>query len=216
MKAQRFTTQRETALDYWVYVPPEYDGETPYPLVMFLHGAGERGNLESVKKHGLPRLFAEGEDLPFIMVAPSCPTVQWWLGLIPELNGLLDEVLANYNIDPNCVYLTGLSMGGNGAWHWAMHNPERFAALIPVCGFGVDILYPPGGMEKLATLPIWAFHGAEDDVVDVSETREIVAALTALGANVRYTEYPGVYHNSWNKAYATPELYEWMLAQYKE
>jgi predicted peptidase len=109
------------------------------------------------------------------------------------------------------VYLTGLSMGGSGTWHWAMHNPERFAAIAPVCGFGVRILYPDGGVDNLKDTPVWTFHGALDDVVGIHETAQLVDALKTAGGQVRFTVYPDLKHNSWDAAYGTPELYDWLL-----
>jgi predicted peptidase len=212
MQSHRFTATREVALDYWLSVPDALkDSTEPVPLVIFLHGAGERGGLEYVTSHGPARQIKEGKQFPFITLAPSCPAHDWWFTYIPMLNALLDDILARYPVDPRRVYLTGLSMGGNGTWHWAMQNPERFAAIAPICGFGVDILYPEGGVANLKDVPVWTFHGALDDVVALHETAQLVDALKTAGGQVRFTVYPDLKHNSWDAAYETPELYDWLL-----
>lgn len=212
MQAKRFNATREVALDYWLSVPDALkDSAEPVPLVIFLHGAGERGGLDKASIHGIARRVKEGEQFPFMTLVPSCPAHDWWFTHIPTLNALLDQILADYPVDPRRVYLTGLSMGGSGTWHWAMHNPERFAAIAPVCGFGVDLLYPDGGIDNLKDTPVWTFHGALDDVVGLHETAQLVDALKTAGGQVRFTVYPDLKHNSWDAAYGTPELYDWLL-----
>jgi predicted peptidase len=121
---------------------------------------------------------------------------------------MLDQVLAEYRADPAQVILTGLSWGGMGTWRWGMDQPERFAALVPICG-GVS----PSGVGALKGMPVWAFHGDADTVVPLEGHRRIVEAAKSAGANVRLTVYPGIGHNSWDRAYADPLLEEWMLAQ---
>lgn len=212
MQAKTFTYQRQETLDYWLYLPKDYDGSKRFPLVIFLHGAGERGGLEQVKLQGLPRLINEGQQYPFIVVAPVCPLNQWWLQHISSLNGLLDSLLANYAINAQRVYLTGLSMGGNGTWHWAMNNPERFAAIAPICGFGVRLLQPDGWEAQLASVPIWAFHGAKDKIVKPIETRKLVRAARRAGGEVIFKLYPDADHNAWDAAYTDPELFRWLLS----
>jgi predicted peptidase len=212
MQAQTFSHVQQQTLDYWLYLPQNYDSSKRFPLVIFLHGAGERGALERVKIHGLPRLINEGQQYPFILAAPVCPLNDWWQHYTDALNGLLDSLLANYAVDAQRVYLTGLSMGGSGTWHWAMSNPERFAAVAPICGFGMGLLHPQGWEARLATVPIWAFHGAKDKIVKPIETRKMVRAARRAGGEVKFTLYDDADHNSWDAAYSDPELYRWLLS----
>jgi predicted peptidase len=148
----------------------------------------------------------EQADFPFITVSPQCPYDFCWLMEAHTLNALLDEVAARYAVDADRIYLTGLSMGGYGAWHLGSQYPERFAAVVPIAGGGV-----PQDVCTLKDVPVWAFHGELDDVVPVSESEEMVDALKACGGDVRFTLYPGVYHDSWTQTYSNPELYEWLL-----
>ena len=196
-------------LDYLIYVPKDYEPSQKWPLVMFLHGAGERGDdLNAIKRHGLPML-AEQRDFPFIIVSPQCSRRNFWASpsQLQVLNGLLDDVMATYSVDDDRVYLTGLSMGGMGAWAWAAANPERFAAVVPICGRG----NPETGV-KLKDMPIWAFHGDADYTVPVKGSQEMVEAVNNAGGNAKLTIYPGVGHESWIQTYENPEVYEWMLS----
>lgn len=178
--------------------------------MLFLHGAGERGDdVNRVALHGPPALIKNGElDFPGIVISPQCARDHWWTG--PEellaLEALLDDIEANYRVDSKRIYLTGLSMGGFGSW--ATQSPERFAAVVPVCGGG-DLLMA----RRLNALPIWVFHGAKDRVIGVERSEQMVDALKAKGGNPRFTVYPEVGHDSWVQAYADPELYQWLLEQ---
>ncbi|MBN2558127.1 MAG: prolyl oligopeptidase family serine peptidase [Clostridia bacterium] len=193
-----------------LYIPDEYKEEEKHPLLLFLHGAGERGpDTEAVKKHGPPKLIEAGSDFPFIMAAPQCPAGSWWSSELHRLHGLLESLKARYNVDEDRIYLTGLSMGGYGTWDMAMEYPGTFAALAPICGGSRD----KEGFKKIARIPVWVFHGEEDRVVPFELSREAVEILTDLGADVRFTAYPGVGHDSYTRTYENPELYEWMLRQ---
>lgn len=198
------------SLRYLRYLPKGY-GENPerkWPLMLFLHGAGERGsNIELVKKHGPPKLIEQGREYPFIIVSPQCPSGVWWTEMTDALVALLDDVQAKYAVDPNRVYLTGLSMGGFGSWTLGCRHPERFAALAPICGGGEWYL-----AERLKNVPVWVFHGAQDPVVALRESQEMVTALERAGGNVRLTIYPDAGHDSWTEAYNDPKLYEWFLS----
>lgn len=198
-------------LNYLLYLPAHYESsQKKWPLLLFLHGAGERGNdLLKVKLHGPPKLIAQGQKFPFIIVAPQCPEDQWWD--IETLDKLLKDVTAEYRIDTTRRYLTGLSMGGYGTWALATEYPDRFAAIAPVCGGG-----DPSKAESIKHIPIWVFHGAKDEVVPIEKSQEMVAALTALGADVKFTVYPEAAHDSWTKTYNNPELYEWFLRNKKQ
>ncbi len=198
-------------LNYLLYLPPGYDQQEKWPLVLFLHGIGERGDdLSRVESIGLAHNIAEGEDFPFIAISPQCPLPHVWPELTVELNSLLDDIIANYAVDTSRIYLTGLSMGGYGTWYMAARFPERFAAIAPICGGGA--WWVP---EKLQNMPAWVFHGDADPVVPLHHSSDMVNALRELGNDVRFTVYPGVTHNSWTQTYQNPELYAWLLSHQK-
>ncbi len=205
-KAFAAAVTKKVACRYLLHLPKGYErGRKRWPLLLFLHGAGERGrDLELVKKHGPPRLIAEGHEFPFIVVSPQCPARQWWSNDV--LSALLDEIIANYRVDERRVYLTGLSMGGYGTWGLACEHPERFAAIVPICGGGNRLL-----AHALKHVPVWAFHGAKDDVVPVAESEKMVAAVKAAGGRAKLTIYPDAGHDSWTATYANPALYKWLL-----
>ncbi len=200
-------------LDYLLFVPRDYRPEGPkrWPLIVFLHGAGERGtNVDLVAVHGPPKLVRENPDFPFVVLSPQCPAGSSWK--VEVLEALLDDTLARLSVDPKRVYLTGLSMGGYGSWAWAAAHPERFAAVVPICGGGDPIPIRLASEEKrktLARLPLWAFHGAQDRVVALTESQRMVDAYKALGNDVRLTVYPDAGHDSWTETYRNPELFEW-------
>jgi pimeloyl-ACP methyl ester carboxylesterase len=198
--------------NHLVYLPKDYDSsDDSWPLMLFLHGAGERGNdIEKVKLNGPPMLVEQGQEFPFIIVSPQCPEKSWWSSDVEleTLNALLDDLVSTYSIDETRIYLTGLSMGGFGAWALAAKYPERFAALAPVCGGG-----DPETASRLAHLPQWVFHGDADTVIPIEKSQEMVDALKQLGNDATFTIYPGVGHDSWTQAYETAELYDWFLAQ---
>lgn len=198
----------ELELGYLLYVPEGYSQDKAWPLVVFLHGAGERGtNVEKVKVHGLPRLIAEGKDFEFIVVSPQCPPDKWWVGMDSHIIALIDETMDKYNVDKDRVYLTGLSMGGYGTWSIGAGYPERFAAMVPICGGGQPFL-----AGKLKDVPVWAFHGAKDNVVPLSESQKMVDAVNATGGTAKLTIYPEAGHDSWTQTYANPQLYTWLLS----
>ncbi len=196
----------EVSCDYLLHLPKEYSKVAKrWPLIMFLHGAGERGNnLELVKRHGLPKVIKDYEEFPFIVVSPQCPKGQWWDE--QTLIGLLDELEAQYVVDTNRVYLTGLSMGGFGTWSLATKYPDRFAAIAPVCGGGYPYL-----AYRLAKVPIWAFHGAKDRRVPLYESKRMVEAVKHFGGQAKLTVYPRAGHDCWTETYDNPELYNWFL-----
>ena len=141
-----------------------------------------------------------------MVLIPQCPTYSYWPMQVENLNVLLDEILSTYRVDPDRVYLTGLSMGGFGTWYMAYQYPERFAAIAPVCGAGI-----PSSIERLKDLPIWVFHGDKDPIIPVHESEILVERIQAAGGNIRFTRYPDVGHDSWVKAYGSDELYAWFL-----
>lgn len=193
---------------YLLFLPEDYGKiNKQWPMILFLHGAGERGSdLEIVKKHGPPKIVKDKKDFPFMVVSPQCPANSWWPDETDVLISLLDDIVARYDIDINRVYLTGLSMGGYGTWHLAYKYPDRFAAIAPICGGGIRLY-----ADKLKDIPIWAFHGAKDKVVPVKESEEMVKAINARGGNARLTVYPDAGHDSWTVTYNNQELYDWFL-----
>ncbi len=194
-------------LDYLLFLPEGYEkSKERWPLMLFLHGAGESGtNLAKVKTHGPPKLVETKPDFPFILVSPQSQGRGW----TPDaLNALLDQVIREYRVDKDRVYLTGLSMGGYGTWTLAAAHPQKFAAIVPICGGG-----NPADAPKLANLPVWVFHGAKDPTVPLQRSKEMVEAIQAAGGNVKFTVYPEAGHDSWTETYNNPELYTWLLAQ---
>jgi len=200
-------------IQYLLHLPKGYgqDKDKKWPLMLFLHGAGERGDdINKVKVHGPPKLIGQGKEMPFIVVSPQCPSESWWTEQIDTLVALLDEIQAKYAVDTSRVYLTGLSMGGFGSWALGCRYPERFAAVVPICGGGEWFR-----AERLKNVPVWVFHGAKDPVVPLRESEEMVNALKRAGGNVQFTVYPEAQHDSWTETYNNPKLYEWLLSQHK-
>lgn len=209
---------RRAEMKYLLHLPQSYSphrGER-HPLLIFLHGSGERGtNVQRVAVHGPLKEVRQGRKLPFIIVAPQCPAGQRWQ--TDSLNAFLDHVLDEYRVDPDRVYLTGLSMGGYGTWSWGVTRPDRFAAIAPICG-GADVLdivlAKMDRKKALQSLPVWAFHGAKDSVVPVDESQRAVDLLRENGVkNVKLTIYPEADHDSWTETYRNPKFYEWLLEQ---
>jgi predicted peptidase len=197
---------------YVLFIPKDYDGKKAYPLILFLHGAGETGT-EGKKQAevGLGKAIKEQADtFPFITVFPQSQKRTWKADSDDGKRALaiLDETEKEYKVDKKRVYLTGLSMGGFGTWSMAETFPEKWAAIVPICGGG-----DPKSAEKIKNIPCWIFHGDADNAVKVDRSRDMKKALETAGGKPIYTEYAGVGHNSWDKAYATKELYDWLLKQ---
>ncbi len=234
---ERSVTVDGAAYRYQVFVPARSSRSgvvptIPLPIIMFLHGTGERGSDgDKPTRVGLgPYIRAHADTFPAIAVFPQAPDGRDWNGVAAEIAfAALDAATQEFVGDPDRSYLTGLSMGGYGTWELALMQPQRFAALAPVCGgltapraernLVVTPLQgeadPPAALaRRLKHLPAWIFHGAKDDVVPPRESREVAIALKAVGADVRYTEFPEANHNSWDPAYSqTPELWTWLFAQ---
>jgi predicted peptidase len=206
-QSQKLERTIQVAMNYLLYLPKDYAQQDSWPLLLFLHGAGERGDdLERVKVHGPPKLIAAGKEFPFIVVSPQCPSNQWWQP--HELTALLDDIVEKCKVDQNRIYVTGLSMGGYGTWSLAGFSPDRFAALAPICGGG-----DPRTVRRFSRVPVWVFHGAKDSVVPLAASEEMVEALKKANGNVKFTVYPEANHDSWTEAYNDPELYKWLLEQ---
>jgi predicted peptidase len=201
-------------LDYLLFLPRRYAERRRWPLILFLHGSGERGDdLELVKRHGVPRVVEDDPSLPFVAISPQCPAGGRWHLYLKTLGALLDDAAARYAVDPDRICLTGLSMGGYGTWHLAARYPDRFAAIAPICGGGLRSRGFPEKARALRGVPVWAFHGARDANVPVEETQRLVDVLRDCGGDVRLTIYPDAGHDAWTRTYADPRLFEWMLAQ---
>ncbi len=214
----RFKGAGKADVEYLLHLPK---GSRPkskarWPLLLFLHGAGERGTeVGNVAANGPPKLAAQRPDFPFIVVSPLCPAGQIWSD--DMLLGLLDDVLRKYPVDRRRVYLTGLSMGGYGTWSLGLRFPERFAAIVPICGGGefITLLLTSQDPERAAalqTLAVWAFHGAKDTVVPLEESKRMVQFLRKQGVReVKLTVYPEAEHDAWTETYDNPALYTWLL-----
>ncbi len=199
-------------IGFLLFLPSDESARTDdgYPLLLFLHGIGERGNdLSKLKVYGPTRICSNPEKAskwPFILVAPQCPDSHFWSAA--QLRLLVEQVCDAYPVDRNRIYVTGLSMGGFGTWSILASWPELVAAAAPICGGG-----DPKSAKKMANTPIWAFHGEKDPLVPRKLSEDMVAALKGVGnKDVKLTIYPGVGHDSWTKAYADQQLYEWFLS----
>ncbi len=193
---------------YLLYLPESYNEnkEKLWPMIMFLHGSGERGDsLDLVKIHGPAKIVETRKDFPFIVISPQCPAEEdgWSTEVLKEL---LDDVCNKYRIDKDRMYLTGLSMGGYGTWSFAIEYPGLFAAIAPICGGVRD-----RRINRLKDTPVWVFHGAQDKTVPIKYSEDAVDALKKIGADVRFTVYPDAGHDSWTETYNNPELYDWFL-----
>jgi predicted peptidase len=221
---------------YQVFVPPNFDSHKKWPVILFLHGVGERGDDGLLQTDiGIAHAIRKGvSSFPFIVVMPQChkDKNQRWINEAMQAQALsaLEQSIKEFHGDHERIYLTGLSMGGYGVWDLAAKYPGKFAAYVPICGgirgpirlpdVHVGLVGDPSVADpyaetarRIGSTPIWIFHGDADDTVSVEESRKMAQALRAAKANVRYTEYPGVGHNAWDKAYAEPELVPWLLAQ---
>jgi poly(3-hydroxybutyrate) depolymerase len=209
------TICQDVTLRHLLSLPQGYDDDPgrAWPLILFLHGSGERGNeLDRVKVNGLPKELAVGREVPAIVLSPQCPADARWDSelMVAGLDALLDDALARYRVDPRRVYVTGLSMGGFGTWALAAAHPERFAAIAPVCGGG-----DPDLAVRLRRVPIWAFHGAKDAIVPLAAMQTMTDAMARVHGDMRTTTYPDAGHDSWSTTYADPDLYTWLL-QYEK
>ncbi len=204
---------------YAVFVPPEYTPERAWPVILFLHGSGERGD-DGFKQTqiGISTMIRRNyRRVPAIVVMPQCRERQAWPGPMSEMAlKCVEQTSRDYRLDPQRIYLTGLSLGGQGAWHLAAELPGRFAAVVPVCGFA-EWGESTGVAEKLAgrltDVPIWCYHGTADEAVPVEKTREMARLIKAGGGDIRYTEVPGGPHNVWDVAYADDAMWDWLFQQ---
>ena len=209
--AQQTHEKMVRSVNYLLYLPDGYkqDSSKNWPLMIFLHGSGERGNdLEMVKRHGPPKMIEQGKKFPFIVVSPQAEERHGWDA--QELYDLLQNCKQAYRIDPDRIYLTGLSMGGSGTWDLALKHPEEFAAIVPICGGG-----DTAEIWKLRNMPVWCFHGAKDSSVPIAMDQKMINALGKYNPSVKFTVYPDLGHDSWTTTYNNDSLYQWLLLQKK-
>lgn len=236
---KKFFIKNKDTLRYRIMYPLNFDGNKKYPLLLFLHGAGERGNNNELQLVHGSKLIADPanrEKYPAFVIFPQCSSDDFWANIkrrksmvdtsklvfefptdIPMgkslslVSQLLDSFVTTKNINTRRIYVGGLSMGGMGTFELLWRKPGFFAAAIPICGGGNETMVKSYGKK----LPIWVFHGDADPVVDVSHSRKMVAALKLAKAKVKYTEYPRVGHDSWNNAFAEPKLLQWLFDEKK-
>ncbi|MCA9114562.1 MAG: prolyl oligopeptidase family serine peptidase, partial [Planctomycetaceae bacterium] len=206
---QTVELQVPAEMRFLLALPEDYeqDQQKKWPLMLFLHGSGERGdNFDLVKVHGPPMQIAAGKKFPMIVASPQCPAGKRWQAV--TLLALIDHLAAKYRVDQDRIYVTGLSMGGFGTWALAAYAPERLAAIVPICGGGERYW-----ARDVKHLPIWAFHGAKDTAVPVERSESMIEAITKAGGKPKLTIYPDAGHNSWKATYDNPEVYTWLLSQ---
>jgi len=212
-------TSEKSKLNFLLYLPANYEMDTQqkWPLILFLHGSGERGNnLDFLIMGGLPKKLQAETDFPFLVISPQGNgEYEFWSKeeMVNSLFVLLDEVQAKYSVDSNRIYLTGASAGGEGTWNIGLRYPNRFAALVPVMGYYGYPFNVPANICDLKDVPIWAFHGAKDETIPLDAEEGLVNALKACGGNAQITIFPNAGHDIANEAYANSDLYTWMLSQ---
>jgi len=216
-ETKKFTSPRasDISMNYIVTTPSDFDpSKEKLPLIIFLHGAGERGtDAEIVRIHGIPKYFTQDRDykgLRVVTLSPQCPNNMVWNNIAFDVKALIDTIVDEYNCDKDCITLTGLSMGGFGTWELGMLFPNYFAALAPICGGGMSWRAP-----LLANVPVRAFHGDDDTLVPPLYSEEMVRALKEAGGKVELTYFHNVGHASWVNAYGETDLIEWLAAQKK-
>lgn len=227
---REFAGSSGAVLKYRLLKPAAYNADRKYPLVIFLHGAGERGSDNAAQlKHGM-REFCKAQwrdKYPCYVIAPQCPENKKWVDVdwststhdmpaspsqsLQLVFELADAMVKDSAVNDNRIYITGLSMGGYGTWDAIARRPNYFAAAIPICGGG-----DPKTADRFASLPLWCFHGDQDTAVPVKRSRDMIDALKAAGGNPKYTEYPGVGHDSWSRTYADPAVFQWLFSQLRQ
>jgi predicted peptidase len=198
--------------NYLLYLPEDYLNQTDtFPLLIYLHGGSMRGdNLDKIKGYGLPKLIDNGNQYNLIIASPQCPNDTYW-SKIDWFDNLYKELNGKYRIDKNRIYVTGISMGGFGAWHAAMDNPDKIAAIIPLCGGCNDSLE----ICRINHIPVWTFHGTTDKSIEFNETERLVHRLKGCNGNVKFTRLDSIGHNI-GYIYENQEIYDWLLKQNKK
>jgi DNA-binding beta-propeller fold protein YncE/predicted esterase len=207
-----------STLNYLLFMPRVTTAAVSgkYPLIISLHGIGERGSdLWKVKGEGLPKILDGNNTFPFIVVSPQCPsTTEWYYtdGVQQKMNQLIDSLITRYPVDTSCIYLTGLSMGGIGTLDLAIRYPNRFAALMPIA-FRIEDGWD---LCKIKDIPMWAFHGELDNIIPFWKAQNVINTLISCGGNPAFTTYPDLYHDSWTRTYNNPAVYDWLLTKKKQ
>lgn len=216
--SHQLTLSSGTPIRYLLHLPTAYatDNTNHWPFILFLHGRGERGtDVEIVRNIGLPHLLDEQPNFPGVVLSPQCPDDVRWPTQDANIIELLDTVLPTLRIDPQRVYLSGLSMGGEGTWYFGSRYPERFAAVVPVCARIPQVEGFPAYASRLKDTPLWAFHGDTDDTNPTDHTLQMVTAVRNAGGSPKLTIFPNTNHDCWGKVYNDAALWEWLLAQRK-
>jgi predicted peptidase len=209
---------RSSTFQYLISIPLNYEkgNQDTWPVLLYLHGAGERGNdINTLLGNGLPAFIEAENDFPFITISPLCPVDTWWSDHLAVLDILLKEVCDRYRADIHRIAATGVSMGGYGVWHAGVIFPERFSCLVPIGGGGAWFYGFPRVVRKLINTPVWAFHGENDPIIPLRESSVLVRELTSAGGHAQLTVLPGGGHEIWQDVYTNPEVVNWMLAQSK-
>ncbi len=206
----KYLSEHYQSFGYIQYLPKDYNENNKYPLVLFLHGAGERGDdLELLAKHGYMKYHIEkGREYPFIFISPQCPEDKYWGNYVESLHKFLGYICETLPVDKDRVYLTGISMGGTGTWLMAQADPTPFAAIAPICGSGI-----PWYSEKLTDIPCRIYHGDCDESVNVHDSISMASSINRNGGKAELVIFNGVYHNCWDKVYSQDELIEWFLSK---
>jgi len=210
----QYRKENRQELGYQLFLPANYEElyEKKWPLILFLHGSGRRGtDIRILDGYGLNGIAENNEDFEFIVLTPQCPSSEVWANQHGSLLYLLDKIISKYRVDTDRIYLTGFSMGGIGSWSLAAHAPQRFAAVAPIAGW-----FEPEMAHSLMNVPIWNFHGQEDETVPFHRSEKIVSRLIEIGGNVRFTRYPNAGHGVMNETYRNPDLYKWFLEHTKK
>jgi predicted peptidase len=209
-----YFTQEHSSMGFKLFLPNNYNDheDQSFPLILFLHGIKRRGNdLSLLDDYGLLEVADQSVNFPYIVVAPQCPSDTYWPENRLIVLSLLNQILEKYQVDQNSIYLTGFSMGGNGVWDLAAKDEGLFAAAVPVSGW-----YEANAAIRLCTMPIWAFHGENDDIVSISSSETMVNAITEAGGAPLFTRYPGLTHNVMHETYTNPQLYDWLMRNKKQ
>lgn len=222
MKAIKKVTNVEftTKVDFstFVYLPDDFSPDScdKWPAILFLHGRAELGKEYSVLPDGGLHNFVEMNSFPLVVLEPQCPPDSEWVFELDSLAKFLSMMVSEYNLDPSRIYLTGLSMGGIGAWHLGIKYPDLFAAILPIAGGSYPFLGFPEAVARLKDVPVWAFHGLNDEILPVRLTQVLVDHLVRVNGDIRYTYYEDSGHDAWTKTYTNIEVYEWLLEKKRE
>ncbi len=196
-------------IKYLISLPKGFDGKKQFPMIVFLHGSGERGDdISLVKINGIPKYIEGGADYPAIVLSPQCPDDMVWNNFTVQLKQLIDFVADKYCADRDAVSITGLSMGGYGTWEMAISYPDYFSAAAPICGGGFS-----WRCDALRSIPVRAFHGAKDNCVPLENSVEMVTAARVAGCDAELTVFPDDGHNSWDSAYLNTDVINWLITQ---